>query len=268
MACPNPATDGQLTSGDPEGAASCVAYSFSYSVCTVTNGKRHPSGNSIRDWTGDHYGGLELAQCDVAVARNVGVNYDTRVYTKAQFYTKLAAGYDAVLIGNYNPIKNSKFSGQPYFSGNHGWNVPKDHKVKDPLCDGRRAGIYKYHGEVYPVYLIDAFAASLVMSNGNRAGKDHFEASFAKVQVSPPAPAVRYEITFDGGAIGYYRVSGRTIQGVTTMTGRNPFTARCTAPARYLWPGHASKSLVRIISGFAKGRYVNVGNDKIHLKEI
>lgn len=266
MACPNPADHGQLTSGDSEGANSCVAYSFSYGVCQATNGAAHASGEQIRDWTGDHSGGLELQQCDYAVKQHLGVDFDTKVITTAQFDWNTQHGIGQVMIGGYGPIAASKYSGQPYFKGNHGVWVPPGLKVMDPLCDGRRAGIYKYHGEAYPRLLIHQFAAHLILPGNHLAGSNHFEVS--TIRMAAAAPAAAWEMHFDGGTIGYYTVSGLTVVGRTVMTKRNPYTARCTAPRRYAWPGHPSVRLVRITSGFAKGRYVNVGNTSIHAKEI
>lgn len=267
MVCRTPANHGQLSSADSEGSNSCVAYSFAYSASNASNCTVTPTGSQIRDWTNDHNGGLELTQCDWAVTAHTNLSYDTGIYTRTQFYAKLNNGYGAVLLVGYRPLGVSKFSGQDWATFNHGIYVPPTLKVMDPLCDGRRAGVYKYKGEAYPKYLIEAAAASLRMSNGKVAGQNHFEASFIKIKA---APIKHYAVKFDGGTIGYYHISATTgrITGVTTMTGRNPFLLRCSAPKLYSWPGHTSRRLVQILEGFAKGRFVNLGNDSLHLKEV
>lgn len=269
MACPNPASHGQLTSGDSEGANSCVAYSFSYGLCEATNGRLHASGEQIRDWTFDHKGGLELSQCDAAVTRHLGASVDTKIIQRAEFRRLLAdERYGMVLIGGYPPIERSKFSGQPGFKGNHGIWVPSQ-RVKDPLCDGRRAGVYKWHNGLYPQSLIEDFAANLIMSNQKRAGSNHFEVSvFRMEKIVVPAPGPALEVVIGKGRVDWYDVKGGVIVDQTKNTFKHGLTARCVAPVRYAYPGHGTRRLIRLTSSYAKGRYVSAANPAVTVREV
>lgn len=257
-----PINQGQITSGDIEGAISCVAYSFAYAVSDATNGRIHPTGNTIRDWTGDHLGGLELDQCDYAVFRNTGINFQTGVYTAGQFYGMLASGYGAVLLGGYKPIGATRFDGSPGFIGNHAVYVPPGLKVMDPLADGRRAGVYLYHGEAYPTSLINAYAAALRLGNGSVAGPQHFEASFVHLEPSG-IPAKQYQLSITAGHWWQYEV----VNSARLITGRERkntggFSGRCTAPARYNWPQVGPYQLVRMLTGSRGDATLGAGKGK------
>lgn len=260
----NPANAGQLSSNDSEGGNSCVAYSASYALSDATNGRVHPTGNTIRDWTGDHLGGLELAQVDYAIARNTGIDFTTNVFTAGEFYGRLASGYGAILLGGYKPIAQSRYSGQPTFWGNHAIYVPPGLAVMDPLADGRRSGIYRYHGERYPSSLINAFAAALRLGNGSPAGGNHFEASIVHLEASTAKP---FNLAATQGNVGVYEVSGRTITG-RSLEHTGGFSGRCTAPSRYDWPKVGAYSLVRMLVGSRKGKYLAVKGSHITVTEI
>jgi hypothetical protein len=260
----NPANQGQLSSNDSEGGNSCVAYSASYALSDATNGRIHPTGARIRDWTGDHMGGLELAEVDYAIARNAGIDFTTNVFTAGEFYGRLASGYGAILLGGYRPIAQSRYSGQPGFIGNHGIYVPPGLAVMDPLADGRRSGIYRYHGERYPSSLINAFASSLRMSNGNQAGGNHFEASIVHLEASTAKP---FTLAAAQGNVQVYRVSGRTILG-RAQEHTGGFSGRCSAPSRYDWPRVGAYSLVRMLTGSRKGKYLAQKGTHITVSEV
>lgn len=269
----NPINQGQISSADPLGPASCVAYSFAYAIGDATNGRVHPTGRTIRSWTGDVNGGLELQQCDAAVASHLGLDFRTDVYTRAEFYALLARGYGAVQLIGYGPVGDTKFDGSPGFLGNHAWYVPPTRKIMDPLADGRRAGIYEYHGEVYPTSLIDAGAAYLIVGTAphqRHVGPDHFEASFIHLEAA--APAIRYKVTVDPGRLAYYpaHASTRTVDNTGAILAHTiGFTAACSAPIRFTWVGHGvSLRLVRLTSGAHIGKWVNAGSARIHLKEV
>lgn len=252
-----PANAGQLSSGDPEGGFSCVSYSFSYLVSASTSFA--PTGRTIRGWTGDHSGGLELQQCDRAVSTHTSVDVNTSVFTRAAFYAMLAKGYGAVLLGAYGPIERSRFSGQSGFFGNHAIYVPSDRKAGDPLADGRHGG-YRYHGEVYPTSLLDAFAAELLLSTHHQAGSNHFEASFVR-ETNSNQPAIRYRVEVIPGKVALYAANPAThtvaSAAVTVTTGG--FSGTCTPPARYVWTGHnADLRVVRLTSGSRIGKWLNV----------
>ncbi len=267
-----PANQGQLSSNDPLGGLSCVAYSASFAISDATNGRLHPTGAEVRKWTGDKSGGLELSQVDRAVSKMLSLDFDTEVFSASEFYGHLASGYGGILIGGYRPIEASRFSGQRGFTGNHAIYVPPGLKVMDPLADGRH-GLYTYHGEAYPQSLIDSFAAALRLGNGTLAGANHFEASLIHLEAAP-IPARTYKLIMGAGAFFIYEVSGRTIlRRSPHHTGG--FSGRCTPPARYTWPGHGTYLLVRMLSGAygdetrgpGNGRYVAVRASHVQVRE-
>jgi hypothetical protein len=285
-----PANHGQLTSGDPLGSSSCVAYSFAYAVSHATGGVFHPTGRQIRSWTGDTLGGLELSQCDRAVTNNSDLEPMTGVWTEEQFYGYVEHGWHAVLLGGYAPIEASAFSGQPGFFRNHAIWVPALTRDGDPLADGRRSGIYKYHAASYGRLLTNRFAAALRDSTGHNVGPNHFEASLIRstglssgttvsadheVSVARTSTLRRYLVDFDHRWV---------LSGSWHSTGG--FTARCTGRqlfyATKLVDGvrHTDYSepryIVRLLSGAygdeklgsRKGWWINVNDPDVHLRRL
>lgn len=279
-----PANLGQLTSGDPLGPSSCVSYSFAYAVSHATGGRVSPTGRTIRSWTGDTLGGLELGQCDRAVTGHTDVEPMTGVWTEAQFYDYLAHGWIAVLLGGYAPIEASRFSGQPGFYRNHAIEVPGGLAVEDPLADGRRSGIYKFHGEAYPRSLVNAFAAALRDSTGHNVGPNHFEASLIRVEqvsASTVSPVLPYRATVDQtNALRVYHpdVATRTIPLGGAEWKRNPtqFTSGCTGRFRMRLADGTYRSLIRLLTGpygdahFGKGKgwWLNADAPNVHFRRV
>jgi hypothetical protein len=274
-----PLNDGQITQAgppdipfDPEGPSSCVAYGYAYAISDATNGLIHPTGNQVRDWTGDHSGGLELDLCDAAVSNHLGLQFRTGVFKRGEFYSLLAKGYGAVMLIGYSAIAPTKFDGSPGFTGNHGWYVPPTRKIMDPLADGRRAGVYRYRGEPYPSPIIDAAAAALTVGlppHQRRAGPDHFEASFIKLE--DPRPPIKFGVTVDPGKIAYYpaNLTARTVANAGAVEAvTKGFDTTCTTPLRFRWVGHgAYLTLVRLTRNPHVGMWINVGNPRVHLHE-
>lgn len=273
MTCPNPATDGQLTSGDPEGGRSCVAYSASYGLCAVTDGVKTASGRQIRVWTGDQSGGLELQQVDDALRVHEHFNPDTTVTTWGKFEARIDSGKEgAVVIGGYGPISNSKYAGQQHAAFNHAIWVPPSWRVMDPLCDGRHAGVYRYKGEAYPKNLIHDFTAALRLGSGSRAGANHVEASFFPIAEGP-----QYSVTIIGGFAWYYLKQERIDHRGKAQNWTTAQTFRCTAPRLTRWAndtltaqGYRPKAirLATITAGLYKGRSVNVDNPSVTLERL
>lgn len=270
---PSPADEGQLSSGDPLGSQSCVAYGYSYMVADATNGVWHPTGRTIRGWTNDVLGGLELGQCERAIElRNRGLRIVTTVLTKAEYLAKRKAGYGMVLLGGYNVIGDSRFSGQPGFTGNHAIYVsPQD--VQDPLADGRRPGIYKYHGEDYPQAIIDRFAHDLKIPVDNHgtfrlAGSNHFEVSY--LFVGKDDPGELWEVVVEPGNVGRYPVNTATLSvlGPPKDTNVKAETIRhCTKPRTYKY-GRETRRLVRVVNGPQplRGDFINVKNNRVTVR--
>ena len=189
-----PPFQGQLpvTSHDPLGASSCVAYAGAMAIAAATNGAAHPTGRQVREATGDTKGGLELAQVAAVMKRDYELPVSVGVFTRAIYEDRIASGrWGAVLIGGYGPVESSAFDACPGFTGNHA--VFEEQSFdEDPLADGRRPGIYRFDGHAWPIALRREFAAYLRLSNGATAGPDHFEAILVPLPAVKPAnPHVR-----------------------------------------------------------------------------
>jgi hypothetical protein len=260
-------------SHDAEGWRSCVSYGFAMAVDDRTCGVQRPTGNQIRDWTGDHSGGLELDACDLAVTNHLHINFITKVMTWATFTGLLASGNGAVVIGGYGPIARSKFSGQDGFTGNHGIYVPPSHKVMDPLADGRRAGVYKYHGEVYPLDLIHQFTSALRVKGGGTAGSNHVECSYIHIPTAPAPAPTTHRATVKKGSVWFYSLhaDGSVASRHSVQTGG--FQGQCTPPTRHRWAGYKSRAMVQMRTGaYSKGayahQYLGIENPIVTVKEM
>lgn len=265
--CPTPANAGQLTSDDPVGGRSCVDHAASYAICFATNGRLSPDGATIRQWTGDKTGGLELDQVDRAVAAHTDLNFDVRVLSLAGYESRMAKGLEvSVAIGGYGPIADSRFSGQPLFRGNHAICEPPSFEDMDPLADGRRPGIYEYHHEAYPTALRRSFYAALRLNNGRLAGKDHVEAMFLRIEGPTPKPVVHHA-SVSQGRVGFYRLDANGEASVAEVRNTDGFSGTCSAP--HLYPFHSQRlRLVHMTSGvYSKGKYgdlfINASNPRV-----
>lgn len=256
MACTGykPRFQDQINPYDPLGGLNCTTYSGAMAGDYHTCGAKVPTGKRVRELTGDRSGGTTLTQVDYALRRGWNIDLDTRIgsarLTWSQFEDKIDAGRAAILQGSYRVIRPTRFTGSTTFTGNHAILVLPGWVVMDPLCDGRRPGIYKYHGEVYPKELLKRFAGDLVLtpSTGRRLGFGLTWASFTrdntvsyKVIIRPKPPATKKAFT-------HYIVKDGIIQGrVGAVTGG--FEQPCTAPRIYKAKaglGYTSKSLVKV----------------------
>ena len=270
MACNGytPAFQDQINSFDSLGPSSCTCYSGAMAGEYHTCGAKKPTGKRVRELTGDTSGGTTLLQVDEALQKGWDIDLDTRIgsakLTWDEFVAKINAGHGAILQGSYLAFHGTKFDASPNFTGNHAIYVPPGWAVMDPLADGRRAGIYKYHGEVYPQSLIKKFAGLLVLdpSRRNHLGdgyvwcaltRDNTTTVTYKVVVKPIPPAKirkfrRYIVSSNNIITGYklYQSGG--------------FQASCTAPKTYRAKAglsFKSKRLVKLTNGSRKGWYVN-----------
>ncbi len=158
-------------SGDPNGWKNCAAYVGGFAADYSTCGIKQPTGAYVRSLTNEPVPdplspGLNIYQVTDALAK-LGVTVSPFVRaTWAEVIGWWQEGRYVSLCGGYSVIRPTRFSGDPNFYGGHQIGVPGTLKAEDPLADGRRAGIYKYHGEVYPVSLLRAFAGAFQVRSG------------------------------------------------------------------------------------------------------
>jgi len=242
----NPAINGY-----PLGWSSCTCYAGAMAAAFDQGKSFVMTGASVRKVTGDSSGGTTLAQVDAALLKGWQIDLDTRYrFPWTSFAAAIDQGKGAILQGGYGPIADSRFDAGGGFRGNHAVTVLPGWIVMDPLADGRRAGIYKYHGEAYPQALLKAFAGKLdVTGGGSLLGSGLTYAALTRDKVAA------YRAVVPAGQFGVYTVVDDTLLGGRFAT-TGGFSASCTAPRLYRWPGHTAQSLVRLTSGARSGQYI------------
>lgn len=263
MACNGyvPPFQRQLNPGDPYGPLNCTCYSGAMAASYHTCGDKYITGERVRTLTGDTSGGTTLVQVDYALNK-IGINIETHVgsnrLTWNQFTYMLNSGRGAIVQGGYNAIRDTRFSGSETFGGNHAMYVNPGWIGMDPLCDGRRPGIYKYHREKYPPWLIKTFASQLVLnpSTNRKLGYGYVWAAFTKDNwATVPTPSYQWKVHVPAGTfIRYYSNDGIIYKYTKHKTGG--FSAYCgeprTFPAKRALP-FDSRTCVYIKSGAYKG---------------
>lgn len=247
-------------SGYALGWLSCTAFSAAMAA-QFDRQKFVCTGEQVRRLTGDTSGGLTLAQVDKALLDGWGVNLNT-VYRLpwADFAKRINAGQGAILQGGYGPIADSRFDAGRGFRGNHAIFVAPGWIGMDPLADGRYGEAYKYRGEAYPQSLLRAYAGKLNL--GDRLlGDGYVYASFTRDNVTSwkaivhPADGETYR------RFGVYTITNGVVTA-TSVARTKGFSATCTPPRLYSWPGHTSQSLVRLTSGGRAGQYIRASYAK------
>jgi hypothetical protein len=176
------------------GWASCTSFSAAMAASFDQGVGLLVTGGLVRRWTGDTTGGTTLAQNDDALTAHTPVRLDVQYRLPwTDFVARINGGEGAVLQGWYEPIAATRYDAGGGFTGNHAVFVPPGWGVMDPLADGRRSGIYKYHGEAYPQALLRTFAGQLNIGSGRivRLGAGLAYAAFTRnVKAAAPVPTV------------------------------------------------------------------------------
>lgn len=247
-------------SGYSLGWASCTAFSAAMAASYDKQVLKLCTGAQVRRLTGDTSGGLTLAQVDAALLEGWEVNLNTTYRLSwTEFAKRIDSGRGAILQGWYAPIADSKFDAGNGFRKNHAMFVPPTWQGMDPLADGRNAGVYKFHKEIYPRSLLRDFAGrlNLATSGYSPLGTGLVYASFTRdrepdyfVSIHPTPPATQK-------AFFVYTVKDGVITG-RTEAHTGGFSADCTAPRLFKWPAQSrSVSLVRLTSSMREGQYLS-----------
>lgn len=165
-------------SKDKYGWYNCAAYVGAMGADYATCGAVHVSGAKVRSLTNEpvpdpRSPGLTVTQVQEALG-DLGVSVTTFAKASwAQVEAWIDEGRFVGLAVQYAVIRTTRFSGDPAFYGGHAIGVPPGWEAVDPLCDGRRIGIYRYQHEAYPRDLLKRAAGAFRVTRKRADGSTY-----------------------------------------------------------------------------------------------
>jgi hypothetical protein len=175
-------------SGDPFGWYACGPFSLAMGLEFATGGAIASTGHIVRERTNDSQprDGTNLDQLATAAA-SFGVGLEVRRRMDFDDLLGRLEGGHAVVVGlSYGPLRDRPESGDRKFTGNHYLLVLPGLRVYDPLCDGRRADIFKGPYTIGEGLLATAAAQMVVDLQGHTVGAGR---AYAGVLPRPQPPA-------------------------------------------------------------------------------
>jgi hypothetical protein len=214
---------------------------FQGANCTLTSGAMLArlgygivtSGSVLRTLQDDQDGGTGLNDLSTALWRGYGIHYPSGLIRPEQLKSLLAAGYGAVIQGDYSKIPRAlrlqkNFTGghaiylDGYYPGSPDRGIPEAYYVIDPI--GRpQSG---YEGDWWPASVVDQFAGAL--------GGGRVRAMWAFPPGGVPPEVVGPDvlpIPADSGG------------GGSTPAGETPSPSASTGPAVAVEPGDVTAEL-------------------------
>jgi hypothetical protein len=247
-------------SGDRFGWVGCTAYAAGMASDFDSCGKTILTGKQVRQLSSEPIPdpaspGLNLRQIDAA-ANRYGIDLDVQYRLPwDDVVRRIDKGEGAVLQGATGPFLSTKYRST---AGdiNHAIFVPPGWGAMDPAADGRRNEYWKYDGSAYSRDLLRRFAGHLVLDvvNGhaNRLGEGFAYAAFTRDR--------RSTWTWEHGAGKFVLWSAddlaRTCKPVKTQRTGGTEAHTCTPPRLYIAADGSSRTLVRMLAGAYKDRYV------------
>lgn len=162
----------------------------------------YPTGESLRNASGDRSGGITPGLLDSTTNRVYGEDLIPTIATESRVVDLLGQGYAIGLLHQYGPISDAGYSCSPGFRGAHSSGMYGLRAVAtgagaevlwaDPLADGRRSGIYKGMRWIPWSTALKA-AGALVLDNSGetvreRYGAGHLYIVQTTVPYRPSAP--------------------------------------------------------------------------------
>ena len=201
-------------SGDPFGWYACGPFSLAMGIDFDSGGTLQRTGLDVRKRTNDAKpkDGTNLDQLATA-AGSLGIDLEVRRRMDLDdLLDRLEAGHAAVVGLSYAPIRHGENSGDRKFTGNHYVLLLPGLRVYDPLCDGRRDGIFDGPYTIDEPLLARATAAMVVDTHGNTVGAGRAYAGILPhrhlaVDAGPPQAPRPVNFRLGGGphARGDYR---------------------------------------------------------------
>lgn len=252
----------QLGNGDPYGGYDCTAWTCAGAISHGTCGHTLTTGTWVRKHSNEPIPnpkspGLNLVQV-ADVARTLGVYLDVRIgsraVSEAELERRRLAGQGVIRQVGYGPIADSRYDAGGGFRGNHA-TLETLHATYDPLADGRRSGIWRFDGRVYPRALMAVASRKLVIGylNGSPLYPARPWAAFT-IDVVP-----NYRASVPAGGFWVYDLDSQDRITGHTWHQTGGFSADCGAPRWHSWPGGPSptlRSLVRLATGSRAGLFI------------
>ena len=164
----------QLQQGDRHGGDNCTAYAAAAAADYDTCGQTLITGAQIRaastEPTPDRESpGLNLMEVRDAVLKLTDGRVNLTKFTSSmaldweEYEERRKAGHGFVTQIDYTPFTETRFVADPNFKRGHAIFESPD-ATYDPLADGRRRGIFKFDGTLYPRDLIRRAAGEMVLA--------------------------------------------------------------------------------------------------------
>ena len=263
MACATHIADPSFQIGaGATGGVDCTAHSASNAIDHATCGAKDPGGRTIRLKSSEpipdpNSPGLNLSQVATVAKNDYGVSLDIRIGSRkvpwAEYERRRMSGQGAIIQVNYGPIADSKYDAGRGFRGGHAM-FESVHATYDPLADGRASGVFRHNGSVYDRELIKKAAGGLIIASSSqgvvRVGQGYIWAAFTRDVI----PAYHARVPA-GEFWAYWIVDEQVKQRSRRSTGG--FSAGCTPPITFKWPGHGTATLVKLLTGSRAGKYIS-----------
>ncbi len=260
-------------SGYRYGWSSCAAFvgamAHDYAAC----GNPHYTGAQVRNQTNEPIPDPASPGLTITQVANALAKLGTPVTTFARLAWSdvehlIDTGHYVSLCGKYSVIRPTAFSGDPNFYGNHQIGIPPGWEAQDPLCDGRRAGIYKYQHEAYPRDLLRRFAGAFVVTYRHPDGSTYgapIGLGYAQgfYTVAHPAPAASHTLLIAAGTTSILtaNLSGSCIASWTKRTWSGiASSAPCLAPEYRKGCSSGGATVAPVTAGVFAGQRVRIGN--------
>jgi len=232
-------------------ADSCGALRFSGADIRAASDEPDPDPKSP---------GLNLHQVEAALLKlsKGRIDLDTRKrYPFEKLQSRITGGAQAILQVNRGVFVDAGEGHHNRFRGGHAITIGADDGnpwVDDPLT-GRFPTTWDTLRKAAGLLALDKHGAVCGIGRAYVSFSRDITKDVAPVALGARLPAAgRVSVTpgpADGGKkrFGVYTVQDRTVTSVQVRK-TGGFSAGCTAPRLYTWPGHSSQSLVVILDGF------------------
>lgn len=254
--------DGSLFAAFNCGPAGCAC-----AIDDVSCGKKMVTAARIRTLSGDKDGGMNLGQLAVVARANFGIRLEVHYGMPVNdFDRERRKGRGAIAAVGYRPFRDSRFRGSETFVDNHGIYIPPDLKVRDSLTDGRRKSIYQFKNETYPWNLIVAGAGAVNI--GSKTAPKLLGAGKINVALTVDQEPSGYRIHVAPGPLDWWRIVAGKAERYIRGAQAKGWSPKCTAPAFYMWPKHGPVSLVQVLEGGGKGRWICTTAPRVRVEVI